>query len=173
MNAIELKQGNDSFRATAAYEGLKLMPRRRLVIIGCADPRVDPEKILGLELGDAAVVRNLGGRVTAPTLATIAGLARVGARQGAATPGLDVVVLQHTDCGILRLADEPEALAGFLGTDVRQLPQMHVRDPFAAVEHDVSILRSLGLPGVRVWGLVYLVATGEIVIATPPEALPS
>jgi carbonic anhydrase len=174
MDASEIVKGNEDFRASGAYEGLVMMPRRRIMIIGCADPRVDPEKILGLQLGDAAVIRNIGGRVTRPTLATLAGLGRLGARAAKAAGqieplGLDLLVLHHTDCGILRLAEEPEALAGFLGTDPTQLSDMHITDPYAAVAHDVAIVRSLGMPGMRAWGLVYDVATGVVEVTAAPE----
>lgn len=178
MDTQTILEGNGRFRATAAHVGLAMMPRRRMLIVGCADPRVDPQEVLGLELGDAAVVRNIGGRVTAPTLATIAGLGRLGARAPQAAnrpdaPGLDLVILHHTDCGILRLAEEPEALARFLGTDLAHMADMHVDDPYAAVAHDVTVLRSLGMPGTRAWGLVYDVATGAVEIAVASEEVPA
>jgi len=175
MDKQAIARGNEAFVSTGMYRGLAMMPRQQVMIIGCADPRVNPEQTLGLQLGDAAVIRNLGGRVTPPTLATIAGLARLGARAAQASagqgnpPGLDLLVLHHTDCGILRLVEEPEALAGFLGTDVARLDAMAVADPYRAVVHDVSVLRSLAMPGVRVWGLVYDVATGAVEITASPE----
>ncbi|HEY0815244.1 MAG TPA: carbonic anhydrase [Pseudonocardia sp.] len=176
MEIDEVLAGNAAFTATGRFQGLRMMPRRQLLVIGCADPRVDPESVLGLELGDAAVVRNIGGRVTPPTLATLAGLATVGRLQMQASaggppmgsPGLDVVVLHHTDCGILRLAEDPNALAGFLGTDVEQVRAMHVGDPAAAIRHDVGVVRET-VPGIRVWGLVYDVATGRVEIMARPE----
>jgi carbonic anhydrase len=179
MDNASIFEGNETFRRTGAHQGLAMMPRQRVMIIGCADPRVDPETVLGLQMGDAAVIRNIGGRVTAPTLATVAGLARLGARAALAASvpreqlGLDVVVLHHTDCGILRLTDEPTALAGFLGTDATHLADMHIQDLYAAVTHDVSVLRALALPGMRVWGLVYDVATGAIEITMSAEQVTS
>lgn len=169
-------EGNRRLRARVAHEELVMMPRLRMLVVGCADPRVDPQQVLGLQLGNAAVVRNIGGRVTAPTIATISGLGRVGARAAASSgrpgasggPGLDLVVLHHTDCGIVRLADEPAALAGFIGADLAGLPDLHIEDPYAAVARDAAVLRSLGLPGARVWGLVYDVATGVVEVAAAP-----
>lgn len=175
MDSKAITRGNEAFVGTGGYRGLAMMPRRRVMIVGCADPRVNPEQILDLQLGDAAVIRNIGGRVTPPTLATIAGLARLGARAAQASagrggpPGVDLLVLHHTDCGILRLADEPDALAGFLGTDPARLDAMAVADPYRAVVHDVSVLRGLAMPGLRVWGLVYDVATGAVEITAAPE----
>ena len=175
MDSRAMARGNEAFVSTGAHRGLAMMPRRRVVIVGCADPRVNPEQILDLQLGDAAVIRNIGGRVTPPVLATIAGLARLGARAAQAPTGrgdpsgTDLLVLHHTDCGVLRLADEPDALAGFLGTDPARLDAMTVADPYRAVVHDVSVLRGLAMPGLRVWGLVYDVATGVVEITAAPE----
>jgi carbonic anhydrase len=173
MDRATILGGNGAFVATGGHEGLAMMPRRRVMIIGCADPRVDPEKVL--QMGDAAVIRNIGGRVTGPTLATIAGLRSLGAKaalaaaQSGTGPGMDLVVLHHTDCDILQLADEPESLARFLGTDLAHLGDMHVQDPHVAVAHDVAVLRSIPMPGLRVWGLVYDVATGAVEITATPE----
>jgi len=169
-----LEHGNRVFQTTGGHGGLTIMPRERLIVIGCADPRVDPEKILGLHLGDAAVIRNIGGRITPPTLATISGLAKVGSlvpqpTAQRAQKGMDILVLQHTDCGILRLADEPGALAHFLGSDPSHLADMHVTDVHAAVAYDVAALRSLNLPGIRVWGSVYDVVTGAVEFTETPE----
>jgi len=178
MNIDDTLAGNRAFVATARYKGLGMMPRRKMIVIGCADPRVDPERVLGLELGDAAVVRNIAGRVSPPTLATLAGLGQVGRRETPPATGsddvgpqsLDVVILHHTDCGILRLADDPQSLAGFLGTDVAHVEAMHVSDPRASVVHDATLLRErLPMPGVRVWGLVYDVATGTVDVVVRPE----
>jgi len=81
--------------------GLKMMPAGRTLILGCVDPRVDPMDIFKLAPGEAAVIRNVGGRVN-PALVETLGLLRVvsqsvGANLGAAT---NLVLLQHTDCGI-------------------------------------------------------------------------
>ena len=180
MMIDEVVAGNAAFAATGGFEGLAMMPRQQMLVIGCADPRVDPEKVLGLALGDAAVVRNVGGRVTGPTLATLAGLGMVGRLLATAPtaptgdpmsrPGLDVVVLHHTDCGILRLARHPVELAGFLGVDPGDLPAMAVTDPVVAVAHDVATVRSrMTAPGIRVWGLVYDVVTGRVEVVVAPE----
>ena len=177
MDSTAITRGNAAFVSTGAYRGLAMAPRRRLVVVGCADPRVNPEQILGLQLGDAAVIRTIGGRVTPSVLATLAGLARLGARAAQASagrgdpPGTDLLVLHHTDCGIVRLVDEPDALAGFLGVDPARLDAMAVADPHRAVAHDVSVLRGLAMPGLRVWGLVHDVATGVVrIVAAPEEA---
>jgi carbonic anhydrase len=174
MDFEELRTRNDRFRATGAHAELSRMPRRGTVVLGCADPRVDPQQVLGFDLGDVAVVRNIGGRVCPPALATLAGLSRVGpsGRGAPAGPsGPDLIVLHHTDCGIVGLAQDPTALAGFLGIDPELLPFMHVDDPRRAVAHDAELLTA-AMPRARVWGLVYDVDTGAIEVrVAPPAAL--
>ena len=67
------------------------------LVVGCVDPRVDPAHVLGLETGDAAVIRNVGGRVTPDVLAELALLGRL-ARSliGSAAPVIDLIIMQHT-----------------------------------------------------------------------------
>jgi carbonic anhydrase len=178
MMIDDLLSANEAFRAAREFHGLQMMPRRRMLVIGCADPRVDPEKILGLRLGDAAVIRNIGGRITPATLATIEGLAALGAPAahrdaGQTATGMDLVLLQHTDCGIRRLAQQQQALARFLGIDTERLRSMNVDDPYAAVGHDIAMLRRALPASMRVWGLIYDVTSGRVDRAEQPQELGS
>ncbi len=63
-NLRPLLERNRAFAATGAHAGLAIMPRRPVFLVTCLDPRVDPAAFLGIELGDAPVIRNAGGRVT-------------------------------------------------------------------------------------------------------------
>src|SRR5579871_5848623 len=81
-----LTERNHDFAAHQFAAGLPLMPTLRTLIISCADPRVDPAHVLGLELGEALVLRNAGGRVTPATLQMIALLGAI-ARVEGLTPG--------------------------------------------------------------------------------------
>jgi carbonic anhydrase len=68
MDTVEtLTQRNAEFAAHRFAAGLQMTPSLKTIIIGCVDPRVDPAQILGIDLGDVAVIRNIGGRVTATT----------------------------------------------------------------------------------------------------------
>jgi len=58
-----LLERNHEFAEHRFVAGLPMRPSLKTVIVGCADPRVDPVHILGLEPGEAVVVRNVGGRV--------------------------------------------------------------------------------------------------------------
>ena len=67
-----LTQGNADFATHRFASGLRIIPSLKLFVIGCVDPRVDPTQVLGIDLGQAAVIRNIGGRVTAGVLKELA-----------------------------------------------------------------------------------------------------
>jgi carbonic anhydrase len=174
MNTVEsLTLRNAEFAEQRFVAGLKMMPSLKAIIIGCVDPRVDPAQILGIELGEVAVIRNIGGRVTATTLQELALLRKLTQARGSdLDQGWDLVVLQHTDCGIVRLQKEPAMLANYLNIDEESLAARRVGDPTAAVELDIAALRAApALPsGLRISGFVYDVATGQIErVGAPPE----
>ncbi|MBW8799397.1 MAG: carbonic anhydrase, partial [Streptomyces sp.] len=77
IDTDELTRRNARFADGGSFAGLGLMPGGSLTVIGCVDPRVDPSHVLGLELGEAAVIRNVGGRVTPATLRTLEMLSKV------------------------------------------------------------------------------------------------
>jgi carbonic anhydrase len=174
MDALEtLTQRNTEFAARGFTSGLRIIPSLKVFIIGCVDPRVDPAQILGIELGEAAVIRNIGGRVTPSVLQELALLRKL--TQGAGgdfDKGWNFIVLQHTDCGIRRMQGEREKLAEFLGVEQESLDAKKVDDPRKAVEVDVAALRAdPSLPsGMRSSGYVYDVETGlvENVVSAAP-----
>ncbi len=165
---------NGSFASSAFVAGLKMMPTRKTIIIGCADPRVDPASIFELTEGEAAIIRNVGGRADPGTLETMALLRSVvNALGGDIGPGWNLVVLHHTDCGIRHCqAQMPALLAKHLGVAPEALDSMAIADPHAAVVMDVASLQANPKTptGALVTGLVYDVATGtvEIVVPTAP-----
>ena len=175
MSTIEnLTDRNTHFAETQFTPGLKIVPQLKTLLIGCVDPRVDPAQVLGVQLGEVAVIRNIGGRVTPDVIAEIALLVTLTKTLGGALgPGWDLIVLQHTDCGILRLQDPPDKLADIFDIDPTSLSDKHVGDPRAAIEADTAALRaSPHIPGAfRVSGMVYDVATGRIETVTGPAVL--
>ncbi|MFB7596770.1 carbonic anhydrase [Streptomyces sp. NPDC056160] len=170
IDTDELVKRNAGFASDGSFAHLKLMPRGSLTIIGCVDPRVDPSDVLGLKLGEAAVIRNVGGRVTPATLRTLGMLSEVvRSRTGGPGPAdYHYAVLQHTDCGITDLAAFPELLADYFDVPASGLDAKAVTDPVAAVRVDVEILKRDLRAGVFVSGLVYDVATGLIDVVVPP-----
>jgi carbonic anhydrase len=172
---------NKGFAARQSAAGiLKPLPRAlldvRAIIIGCADMRVDPAHVLGIELGEAVIMRNIGGRITPGLLEQLGMLGRIGEVAGSVPAGggeFHLVVLQHTDCGITRLARDTAMLSHYFQTQHGELGKKAVNDPRAAVAVDVALLRAVpGLPGDWfVSGLVYDVATGLVEIAVPPARI--
>jgi carbonic anhydrase len=155
---------NRAFAAAGGHEGAVVFPTLRLFVITCLDPRVDPAHFLGLGLGDAMVIRNVGGRVTPEVIddiAFIGQLAESVLRDGAL---FEVAVIHHNQCGSGALADEGfrHSYAERIGAEEQGLLQRAVLDPTATVRHDVELLRSApAIPGrVAVSGHLYDVTTG-------------
>jgi carbonic anhydrase len=169
-----LKQRNSDFAANRFPPGLTLVPRLKTFIIGCVDPRVDPAQILGLDLGDAAMIRNVGGRVTPAAVEELVMLRKVtqagGGDMGA---GWDLIVLHHTQCGITRLGAEPELMAAYFGITPKELPAKAVNDPRLAVAVDVATLKAAPslAAGFLVSGMVYDVQTGHAEVVVAPSLL--
>ena len=151
-------------------------PNLKATIIGCADMRVDPAHLLGLKPGEALVIRNIGGRITPPVLEEVGFLGRIGevARVVPAGGGeFHLIVLQHTDCGITRLAGDPDKLAHYFQIPEGEVKAKNVTDPRAAVAGDVAWLKTIpALPAQWfISGLVYDVATGLVEVVVPPAPI--
>ncbi len=150
------------------------MPLLKTMIVGCVDPRVDPADIFGLKLGEAAVIRNVGGRITPATLQLMSMLRTVAKESGGDLGhGWNLIVLHHTDCGINCLAHSPEMLAKHFGVGTADVETLAITDPYKAVAVDVAALKANPLlPGeFTVTGLVYDVSTGFIETAVPSALL--
>jgi len=153
----------------------RALPDVKAIIIGCADMRADPAHVLGIKPGEAVVLRNIGGRITPELLQQLGLLGRIGQVAGEIPGGggeFHLIVLQHADCGITRLAGDPAMLAHYFQVEEGELKSKAVTDPRAAVAADIAFLRTIpALPGDwLVSGLVYDVATGlvDVVVAPAP-----
>jgi len=151
----------------------RALPNVKAIIIGCADMRVDPALIFGLQSGEAVVIRNIGGRVTPGLLEQLGLLGRIGQVAGEIPGGggeFHLIVLQHTDCGITRLANDPAMLGRYFQVPDTELKTRAVTNPRAAVAADVVTLRDISaLPDEWLLsGLVYDVATGRVETVVPP-----
>src|ERR1700739_1934740 len=124
----------------------RALPNVKAIIIGCADMRVDPAHVLGVKPGEAIVLRNIGGRITRGLLEQLGLLGRIGEVAGEVPGGggeFHVIVLQHTDCGITRLANDTSMLASYFQISEAALKAKAVTDPRAAVAADVTLLRTV------------------------------
>jgi carbonic anhydrase len=164
-----LLEHNEQFARTYTPAPLGL-PAAQVIIVTCLDHRVDPAITLGLKLGDAAVMRNAGGRVTQPVIEEVAYLAFLGQRisGGQITDDnrVEVAVIHHTQCGTGFLADPAfrREASQATGVDEAALEASAVADPHVTVSADVERLLASPLlpPRMSVSGHVYDVETGRV-----------
>ena len=146
-------------------------------MITCLDPRVDPAHFLGLGLGDAMVVRNVGGRVTREVINDVAFIGQVAENMLPDGPLFEVAVIHHTQCGSGALADDAfrRRYAERIGVEESTLREHAVLDPAVTVTRDVERLRSAPAisPRVTVSGHVYDVVTGLVETVLPAGRGPS
>jgi carbonic anhydrase len=160
----ELLERNARFAETN-YEERPILPRLRAVVLTCGDSRVDPAHLLGLEHGDAGVIRNGGGRITPETLQILAILGNVRAAEGAGPEEFELILMQHTDCGISHLFADGhlDLLASYFGVTPEELPGKSPGDPYEGVRGDIKALADNPLipASLSVTGLVYDVESGR------------
>ena len=171
----DILRNNREFAAGHEVGGLGLLPARQTIVLTCADPRVDPAVVLGLDLGDAVVIRNVAGRVTPATMRTLALLGAISRKEaGAPTGDWALVVIHHTDCGITRILDQQDALAAEFEVTPDQLDTDEFSDPRRTLLADVASLQANPfLPkNLAIAGLLYDVQTGLVETVVAPQ-LPS
>ena len=162
---------NRAFAAVGGYEGATMFPALRLLVVTCLDPRVDPAHFLGLDLGDAMVIRNGGGRVTPEAINNIAFVAQLAAKAVPDGPLFEVAVIHHTQCGASALADDHfrRRYAEQIAADEATVLDLAVLDPAATVATDVDRLCSAEVlsPRIALSGHVYDVASGLVETVVP------
>ena len=95
----DLLKNNESFAQSFDKGDLPLPPARKIAIVACMDARLNPYPILGLELGDAHVIRNAGGVVTDDEIRSLAISQHLLGTE-------EIMLIHHTDCGMLTFNDE-------------------------------------------------------------------
>ena len=154
----ELLRNNEAYVQAFDQGGLPIPPAKKLAVVTCMDARLSPQVILGLNEGDAHVIRNAGGVVTDDEIRSLAISQRLLGTE-------EIMVIHHTDCGMLTFTDDdfkrqlqeetgmkppwsPEAFAD-LEEDVRQSVARIETNPFILKKHSVR-------------GFVYEVETGRL-----------
>lgn len=166
---------NRRFASDFAAADLPIIPKLRTVVLTCGDARVDPAHTLGLELGDSAIIRNNGGRVTTEVVHEIAALAFMVAKMDGARRGMfELIIVQHTHCGAERMVDPDfqRALEEHAGVDVSSVA---IADHEQSLRADVERLRRAPeVPGyIVVSGYIYDVRNGRLREVIAPAALES
>jgi carbonic anhydrase len=95
----ELLKNNETFAEGFDKGDLPLPPAKKVAVVACMDARVNPYPILGLELGDAHVIRNAGGVVTDDEIRSLAISQRLLGTE-------EIILIHHTGCGMLTFSDD-------------------------------------------------------------------
>ena len=159
MNAIDTYLGsNEKYAADFSKGNLPIPPAKEIAIVACMDARLETGALLGLEEGDAHVIRNAGGVVTDDVIRSLTISQRLlGTRE--------IMLIHHTDCGMLTFTDAELKEAIQTETGIRPPFAM---DTFSDLEDDVrqSIARINASPFVvhkdAIRGFVYEVETGRL-----------
>ena len=155
----EFESANAGYAAGFAKGHLPMPPGRKVAVVACMDARLDPAKALGLEEGDAHVIRNAGGLVTDDAIRSL-----VISQQLLATEAIAVV--HHTDCGMLTFSNDVirGLIAERLGADASHIDFRPFGDLEESVRRDVAAIRANPLirDEIPVRGYVYEVETGRI-----------
>lgn len=163
-NTEILKARNELFAASFSQGDLVPLPKLSMVIVACIDARVDPATVFGLELGDAVVMRNNGGRVTPAIIDEITALSLLVARvTGQDAPTFHITLMQHTKCGAEQFA-HPEFQARIKERTGIDVSASAITDPESDLLVDVGRLceaRNLH-GGLTVSAMLYDIATGRV-----------
>lgn len=174
MSVIEtLMQRNRDFAEDFKHGDLEMASRMNVLVVTCADARVNPSDFLALEPGEVPVLRSVGGRVTENVLRDLCILSTLGSRKKPERRGkLTIIVVHHNDCGSV-LMNDSEICAEVMGIEREALEALAIEDPMLSVVKDVEVIRGYDpIPeGTVVAGYVYNEKTGELLEAAHPEAI--
>jgi carbonic anhydrase len=156
-----LLRANEAYHGEAFQAALRTpRPSGGLVILTCMDARLDLFRALGLEVGQAHILRNAGGRASGDAIRSlVVSTHLLGTRE--------IGVIHHTNCGLEGKTEEDVALA----TGVRGLDFLAFSSVEDSVRADVEVVRTFGhLPeGTVVWGAVYDVDSGAVRVLAEPQ----
>ena len=149
---------NARYAETFDKDDLPAPPAKRAAIVACMDARIDTGRLLGLEEGDAHVIRNAGGVVTEDVLRSLVISQRLLGTE-------EIILIHHTDCGMVTFTDD--AVKSQIEADTGIRPSFAL-EAFPDAEEDVrqSIRRIQASPFIpvkdRIRGFVYDVKTGRL-----------
>jgi carbonic anhydrase len=154
----ELLENNQRYAASFDRGDTPLPPARGVAVVACMDARLHVNAILGLEIGDAHIIRNAGGVVTDDAIRSLVISQRLlGTRE--------IILIHHTDCGMVTFSDD--AVKAQITADTGIRPPFSL-EAFPEADADIrqSIARIKASPFIphrdSVRGFVYDVATGRL-----------
>jgi carbonic anhydrase len=154
----ELLRNNEAYAAKFDKTNLPLPPAKKVAVVACMDARLNPSYVLGLEEGDAHVIRNAGGVITDDEIRSLAISQRLLGTE-------EIILIHHTDCGMLTFNDDEFRRS--IQDDTGIKPQW-AAESFADLEEDVrqSKARIEASPFIpnkgSIRGFVYDVETGRL-----------
>ncbi len=160
----DLLQANAAYAENFGLGHLKPEARRTLALLTCMDSRIEPLAMLGLQPGDAKIVRNAGGRATDDALRSLVlasnllGVTRI-------------AVMHHTGCAMISTNDAIATKVGdALGVPSPDWDFHPIDDPVLTLRADVAAVRACPLipATTTVTGWVYDTSTGEIAVVVAP-----
>jgi carbonic anhydrase len=154
----ELLANNERYAASFDKGDLPLPPDKKVAVVACMDARLNPYAVLGLEEGDAHIIRNAGGVVTDDEIRSLAISQRLLATE-------EIILIHHTDCGMLTFHDDDFKAQVQADTGIK--PEW-AAEAFDDLDEDVrqSIARIKASPFIpkkdSIRGFVYEVETGRL-----------
>ncbi|KAF3911611.1 hypothetical protein AA313_de0200857 [Arthrobotrys entomopaga] len=158
-----LLANNANYAANFTKGDLALPPAKKYLVLTCMDARIDPAAALGIELGDAHVIRNAGASAVDGLRSVIISQQLLGTAE--------ILLIKHTGCGMLTFTNEDAhaIVQKHLGEDASGIDFLPFSDLEQAVKDDVEYLKkSKFVPeSVKISGWVYQVETGKVVNIVP------
>jgi carbonic anhydrase len=154
----EVLAANENYASGFTKGDLPMPPGRKLAVVACMDARLDPAKALGLEEGDAHVIRNAGGRAADALRSLVISQQLLGTNE--------VLIIHHTDCGMLTF--DNATLQGIcqerLGADATDIDFLPFGNLEQSVRDDIAVVRTSPLipDEIPVRGFIYDVTTGKL-----------
>jgi carbonic anhydrase len=153
----DVLQNNEQYASSFDKADLPLPPARKLAVVACMDARIVVSRVLGLDEGDAHVIRNAGGVITDDAIRSLAISQRLLGTE-------EIVLIHHTDCGMLTFSDDDFKRSIQDETGVKPA---WAAEAFGDLDEDVrqSIARinaSPFIPRKNVRGFVYEVESGKL-----------
>lgn len=161
---LEFPKRNEAYAATFDKGDLALLPAKKFIVVTCMDARVEPASQLGIELGDAHVIRNAGGLAQDAIRSIVISQRLLGTRE--------IAVIHHTGCGMLLFSTEhlrkvvKDADPGnpVVAEAVNQVDFLEFGHLEESVKNDVNFLQEhpLVLRDTNVTGWIYDVTKGKV-----------
>src|SRR5437667_8615180 len=161
--AQEFQKANAAYASSFSKGNLPMPPGRHVAVLTCMDARLDPARFLGLEVGDAHVIRNAGGRASEDAIRSLAI-----SQQLLGTN--EVVVIHHTDCGMLTFSNEDlrKKLKQELNADAEHIDFLPFKNLEQSEREDVATIKNSPslLKNIEFSSFIYDVKSGRLLPVT-------